>query len=303
MGENRKRKLDTLTLKDNFMFGAVMTDPENCRPFLEMALGISIGKLTVSIEKSLVYHPEYKGVRLDVEASDENHTRFNVEMQVIPKPALEHRARYYHSQIDMELLRRGGGYGSLPDAYVIFICDFDPFDRGRYRYTFRNMCLEEREFALQDGLTTMFLSTHGTNQDEVPEGLVGFLKYIGLSLQESTKDSEDGYVRQLQAAVRRVKASREWEARFMILEEMLQEQRESGYNEGEAKGIAKGITKGIVRGITNSILDLLADLPGEVSEELREFLSSEQDADVLRRYLKLAASASSVEEFMRQLPR
>lgn len=286
MGENRKRKLDTLTLKDNFMFGAVMTDPENCRPFLEMALGISIGKLAVSIEKSLVYHPEYKGVRLDVEASNEDHTRFNVEMQVIPKPALEHRARYYHSQIDMELLHRGDGYESLPDAYVIFICDFDPFGRGKYRYTFRNMCLEEQGFVLQDGMTTMFLSTQGTNQDEVPEKLVSFLKYIGLGLQESTKDSEDDYVRQLQAAVRQVKASREWEARFMILEEMMQEQFELG----EAKGKAE------------DILDLLDDLSGEVSEELRELLFSEKDCDVLRRYLKLAASASSVEEFVRCLP-
>ena len=60
-------------------------------------------------------------------------------MQVVPKPALERRARYYHSQIDMELLARGDGYGNLPDAYVIFICNFDPFDCGKYRYTFRNV--------------------------------------------------------------------------------------------------------------------------------------------------------------------
>ena len=181
---------------------------------------------------------------------------------------------------------------------MIFICDFDPFDRGKYRYTFRNMCLEEQGFSLQDGLTTMFLSTCGTNPGEVPEGLVSFLRYIGLSLQESTKDSENGYVRQLQAAVRRVKASREWEARFMILQEMLRDEHKTGYAEGETKGIEKGMAKGRVE----DILDLLADLPGEVSEELRKVLSAERDCEVLRRYLKLAASASSVEEFARQLP-
>ena len=63
----KQSKLQKLTMKDNFMFGAVMIDPENCKPLLEMALGIQVGRLTVSIEKSLVYHPEYKGVRLDVE--------------------------------------------------------------------------------------------------------------------------------------------------------------------------------------------------------------------------------------------
>ena len=289
MGENNKSKLEALTLKDNFMFGAVMCEPENCRPFLEMALGISIGKLDVSIEKSLVYHPEYKGVRLDVEASDENHTRFNVEMQVASKPALERRARYYHSQIDMELLVRGGGYGSLADTYVIFVCDFDPFGCGKYRYTFRNVCLEKQDFILGDGQTTMFLSTRGKNPDEVQAELVSFLKFVGLSLQESTKESEDGYVRQLQAAVRQVKASREWEARFVIFEEMLQEQREAGKEEGRAEGK--------VEGKTEALLIVLESLPGEVPEDLREYLFSEKDSDVLHRYLKLAASASSVGEF------
>ena len=34
-----KKKLDELTLKDNFMFCAVMADVDNCRGFLEMCLG------------------------------------------------------------------------------------------------------------------------------------------------------------------------------------------------------------------------------------------------------------------------
>ncbi len=283
------KKLETLTMKDNFMFGAVMSDPENCRPFLEMALGVPIGRLTVSTEKSLVYHPEYKGVRLDVEASDESHTRFNVEMQVVPKPALERRARYYHSQIDMDLLARGCGYESLPDVYVIFICDFDPFDCGRYRYTFRNMCLEESGFALKNGQTTMFLSTRGENQEEVPECLVSFLRYIGASLQESTKESEDAYVRRLQDAVRGVKASREMGARYMIFQEMLQEEHEAGKAEGRTEGKAE------------AVLDLLADLPDAVPEELKNAILAEKDEETLKRYLRQARSANSVEEFVRSI--
>lgn len=53
----KKRKaLQDLTIKDNFLFGAV-----------------------VSREKSIVYHPEYKDVRLDIYAEDENHTHYNVK--------------------------------------------------------------------------------------------------------------------------------------------------------------------------------------------------------------------------------
>lgn len=86
--------------------------------------------MEVSKEKSMVYHPEYKGVRLDVYAKDENNTRYNIEMQVAKKPALGRRTRYYQSQMDMELLLSGQEYKELPNSYVIFICDFDPFGKG-----------------------------------------------------------------------------------------------------------------------------------------------------------------------------
>jgi hypothetical protein len=62
--------------KDNFLFAAVMMEPENCRDVLECALGFPIEQVEVSYEKSIVYHPEYKGVRLDVFAKDENHSHF-----------------------------------------------------------------------------------------------------------------------------------------------------------------------------------------------------------------------------------
>ena len=102
----RKKQLKELTIKDNFMFGAVMMDEENCKGLLERVLQIKIDYVEISKEKSIVYHPEYKGVRLDVYAKDENHTRYNVEMQVQKKSALGKRSRYYQSQMDMEMLLR-----------------------------------------------------------------------------------------------------------------------------------------------------------------------------------------------------
>ena len=84
----RTKRLKELTIKDNFMFGAVMMDEDNCKGLLERVLEIPIDRVDVSKEKSIVYHPEYKGVRLDVYAKDEKQTRYNVEMQVERKPAL-----------------------------------------------------------------------------------------------------------------------------------------------------------------------------------------------------------------------
>jgi len=104
-----RRKFQELTIRDNFMFAAVMMRDDNCKKFLEMLLGIKIQKLEVSYEKSIIFNPECKGVRLDIYADDENNTRYDIEMQVAEQD-LGKRVRYYHSQMDMELLESGYEY-------------------------------------------------------------------------------------------------------------------------------------------------------------------------------------------------
>ncbi len=280
----RKKRLQELTIKDNFMFGAVMADEEMCREFLEMVLGFPIEKVRVSKEHSLIYNPEYRGVRLDVYAKDASHTRYNVEMQVSKDDSLPRRSRYYHSQIDMELLLSNISYSELPDSYVIFICDYDPCGRKKYRYSFSNYCREDLPLELGDGSCTVYLSTEGKNNDEVPKELVKFLKYVKADLNKSTEDFEDDFVKRLQENVRKVKESRKMEERYMLLEELLKTER----NEGKAEGKMEGI------------LDLLEDL-GEVPDDLRVMIEEETSLSKLRSWLKAAAKAESIHQFMEQM--
>ncbi len=266
------------------MFGAVMADEEMCREFLEMVLGFPIEKVRVSKEHSLIYNPEYRGVRLDVYAKDDSHTRYNVEMQVSKDDSLPRRSRYYHSQIDMELLLSNISYSELPDSYVIFICDYDPCGRKKYRYSFSNYCREDLPLELGDGSCTVYLSTEGKNNDEVPKELVKFLKYVKADLNKSTEDFEDDFVKRLQENVRKVKESRKMEERYMLLEELLKTER----NEGKAEGKMEGI------------LDLLEDL-GEVPDDLRVMIEEETSLSKLRSWLKAAAKAESIHQFMEQM--
>ncbi|MDO4343712.1 MAG: Rpn family recombination-promoting nuclease/putative transposase [Eubacteriales bacterium] len=296
---NRRKRLQELTIKDSFMFAAVMMEEDNCRRFLEMALGFAIERVEVSYEKTILYHPEYKGVRLDVFAKDENHTRYNVEMQVAHQQP-GRRSRYYHSQIDMEMLRSGTDYGELSDAYVIFICDYDPYDAKKYRYTFENVCREEENLSLGDGNHTVILSTAGENTEEVPRELVQFLKYVKAGLKESTEEYGDSLVSQLQRTVRRIKNSREMEERYMILEEMLKDEYAQGKAEGKAEGEligrAAGEIAGRAEGKAESVLELLEEL-GNVPQSLREHILSETDIELLQRLLKRAAKAETLHQF------
>ena len=292
----RKKQLKELTLKDNFMFGAVMMEEENCKRFLELALGFPIERVEVSKEKSIVYHPEYKGVRLDVYGKNEHNTRYNVEMQVAKKAELGKRVRYYHGQIDMELLLSGSDYTELPEVYVIFICDFDPFGKKKYRYTFTKQCEEEPGAQLQDGCKSIFLSTRGENDREVPGELVSFLNFVKADLSESETDFEDDFVEKLQNTIRRIKSNREMEERFMIFEEMLRDERA----EGKAEGIAEGKAEGKTEAVLEMLLELMKDL-GEIPDELRNRITSEKDLETLKKWHRLAARSESLDEFLEKM--
>ena len=287
----RKKQLKELTIKDNFMFGAVMMDEENCKGLLERVLQIPIDRVEISKEKSIVYHPEYKGVRLDVYVKDEKQTRYNVEMQVEKKPAFEKRSRYYQSQMDMEMLLSGEDYTELPNTYVIFICDFDPFGEEKYRYTLRMKCEESAEVKFVDGRTIVFLNTHGKNESEVPKELVTLLNYISEDVEGSEREFHDSYVERLQKFIREVKADREMEERFMIFEEMLRDERAEGRAEGRMEGRAEGLES------AKEILLLYLQNLGNVSETICDKIQSQQELEVLKQWTKIAFQMKSLEEF------
>ena len=291
----KKRKtLQDLKIKDNFLFGAVMSVEENCKGFLEMVLGFSIAQVVVSKEKSIVYHPEYKGVRLDIYAEDENHTHYNVEMQVKKKTALGKRSRYYHSQMVMEALTSGEDYETMPDTFVIFVCDFDPFGEHLYCYTFGNECRENKNVKLDDGSYTIFLSTRGENEEEVPAELVRFLKFVTADLEESEEDFQDKLVKRFQETIHNIKADREMGERYMIFEEMLREEKQ----EGRQEGLLEGRIEGRIEATREGIFELLEDL-GEVPDKLRDRMEALEKLGELKFLFKLAAKADSIENFVK----
>ena len=292
----KKRKtLQDLTIKDNFLFGAVMQVEDNCKGFLELVLGFPIAHVVVSKEKSMVYHPEYKGVRLDIYAEDENHTHYNVEMQMRKKRALGKRSRYYHSQMVMEALESGEDYETIPDSFVIFVCDFDPFDKELYCYTFGSECEEDKEVELDDGCHTIFLSTRGNNDGDVSPELVRFLRFVTADLEESERDFEDGLVRRFQETIREIKADREMGGRYMIFEEMLREEKQ----EGRLEGRLEGIHAGKLEAKRESVLELLEEL-GEIPQALQDRIESLEDLEQLKILFKMAAKADSIPSFMEQ---
>ena len=262
------RKFKDLTIRDAFMFAAVMSDPEICRRVLELALGIPISEVHIQTEKTMAYHSEYHGVRLDVYADDAEKRRFNVEMQVTLQKFLPKRSRYYHDQIDMDALLAGDSYENLPDTYVIFICDFDPFGKDKYRY----------------GVRTVYLNAHGRNRDGIPEELLQFLNYVKNTGRAEEISTTDPFVRHLQDSIDKIKQNRGMEERYMLLEEMMRNEKQ--------KGIQEGSQKMLVQCIIESLESKFA-----IPVELRENIISETESDKLNAWFQLSLKVSSLEEF------
>ena len=115
-----------------------------------------------------------------------------------------------------------------------------------------------------------------------------FLKFVGADLQESTEDYEDEFVKELQKSVAHVKTSREMEERFMLLELMLKDEHKAGKIEGK------------IEASIENLLELLEEL-SVVPENLRKTIMEETDLSTLKKWLKLAAKSSSIEQFMENM--
>ena len=163
-----KKPFRELDLSNAFLFAAALEDEETCQQVLEIILGFPISKVKIRAEYSLLFSSDFRSIRLDIYASDEMQVMYNIEMQNSDEKNIAKRSRYHQAEMDVMSLKPGEDFNDLKPSYVIFICAFDPFGYGLYRYTFEQKCLE-RDLKLNDGTTKIFLSTKGKNADEVPK--------------------------------------------------------------------------------------------------------------------------------------
>ena len=210
--------INSIDITNDFMFAYVMRNPELCIELLEYLLpGRKIRQVkylsddgtetSESIEpepqRSLAGAFDKRGVRLDIYL-DDGKSIFNVELQVAPERALPQRARLYQAHIDIHQLDRGHNYDELKPSFVIFICKFDPFDRGLYRYTFENTCKEDDNFALKDEAYKLFFNTKGAKGD-ISDNLRSLLEYMNDTKSYPVQETDCDLIRKIDQAVGRAK--------------------------------------------------------------------------------------------------
>lgn len=273
-----KTDWDELGISNDFLFGKIMRNPELCRELLQRILPeLDIDHIEYpQTQKTIQPDMDARSVRLDVYVKDGKNTVYDIEMQVADTRELPKRSRYYQGMIDLQLIDKGQSYKKLNQSYIIFICPFDLFGKGRHIYTFENVCREDADIKLQDGATKIFLNANG-ELDDVSEELKAFLDYA------AGKKSEDAYVRKLEEAVKEAKRNREWRHEYMTLLMRDQENLERGLEQGLEQGLKQGKEIGRIYGTISAYKELNLSEDTILNKLMEKF---QLTADEAKEYLR-----------------
>lgn len=229
-----KKTLQELNLLDRFLFAEATEDKEFLETLLEIILEKDIVlKHLPQTEKEFRNALKTKNIRVDVWDEAMDGDVYDVEAQNENTGNLPKRSRYYQGLIDIKLLPEGTvDYNRLNDIYIILIAPFDLFGKGRYRHTFRMVCVEENDVDLGDGATRIFLNTRGKDRENISEELAALLRYLETSTDEMAKASGSERIKSLHRKVEAIKANKEVGVKYMNEYEEKMLAKQEGFEDG-----------------------------------------------------------------------
>ena len=234
---------EKLTIRNKFMFGKVTQNPVIAQKMADLLTPVEIGAVTeTEREKFLQHRSTSKYVKLDMYLEDENGRVVDTEMQnksnnKMVQEELPLRIRYYQGMIDQEILSTGTDYIFLKETYIIFICTYDPFGKGKYVYHFHMTCDEDENIQLHDKMNWIFYNTTADLSD-APEGIKKFLSYV------ENEYAEDEFTRLLDKEVKNARLNEEWRSEYLKTYVNDMDMRREGYIEGEKLGEERGRAEG-----------------------------------------------------------
>ena len=291
------KPFEELDIMDDFLMNATAGDrevgEEFCRTLLKGLLQRELGQVQISIQKVIFANaPNQRGIRLDIEVEELELCEkeiivkniFNIEPNKRKEVNLPKHNRFYQAKIDSRNLKSGEtDFIKLPNLFVITITDYDPFGYDYMMYTVHNQCQEIPDLEYEDGLFFIYFNTTGTKGGN--SSIKSLLNFIQNSKINNVTDE---ITHRLHNCISKVKVSPELREAYMRWEEKLFYERLDGKMEGK------------IEGKIEDILELLEEF-GVVPEELKELILKETDLEKLKKWHKLAAKVTSIEEFIENM--
>ncbi len=273
MNESQKaltpqEKWERATIANNFIFYKVMrNNPDVCKELLEILLEFKIERIEMSQEEVVDIDFASKGIRMDVYARDADGLKaYNIEIQTTDTGELPERARYYQGVMDVDLLKSGQQYKELKTSYIIFICIDDIFKKGLAKYTFENLCVEDKETKLNDRTQKVFYICK--NYDKLLDARQkAFLRMV------TQNSSSDDFTRRVGGLVENAKRNTQWRQQFMEWDREMACMRAKGREEGRKEGARQNAIENARSFYANGAsLELIAKSLNMTVEQVKEIV-------------------------------
>ena len=161
---------------------------------------------------------------------------------------------------------------------MIFICNYDPFGKGRCFYRFENVCVDNPSLKLKDDSVKIMINPYGNDTKQFGKGFAALMDFL------KNGQISDTYTESLKDEITEVKVSEEWRRRYMKLLIRDQENIELGREMGEKFGKEVGELSTCVRQVKTNMEQFsasqLASLLGfdqSTIEEISESIKAHPD--------------------------
>ena len=242
-----------------------------------------IASLTYAPQEHENPHPHMKGIRVDVECTDEDGTRFVVEMQLAEQDFFYERALFNSTFAIQEQMIEGQDTYDFPTVYFIGLMDFtvhEGSDQVLSRFDIRERTTHE---LMTERIQYIFLELPNCRVIS-PESTVLEKFCYALHNMENLPGKPEGFEGELfrllfdSAEIAKFTAQEKIKYEYdMTTERDIRNQIAYAHDKGVEEGIERGIEQGIERGIEQGIEQGIQSERSRIEENLRKKGMSDDD--------------------------
>lgn len=285
--ERRLRDLKQLTLLSDVFLSVVFSDTEACQHAVRILTGDPEIRLVSVRTQYVISKAVTHGARLDVLAEDTRGRVYHLEIENSDVTDHARRTRFYGAVTDGEFLRKGTGYGELPECRLFYISRKDIWKQGCAVYEVESRFRQTKK-KYDDGAHLVYVNAEIDDGSRIAE----LMKYFRTADPDDSSEgalservrflkTEEGGIEIMCEIMERIREEGKMEGEIIGRRAGLQEGRKSGLQEGRRSGLREGRRSGRLESNKRTALNL--ERMGMPLDSIARVV--EEDASVVRQWL------------------
>lgn len=168
MGKTIDETIDELSPMDDLFFEKLANEPEFCEEVLQVTLQKKDLKVIKVETQKCLRNVKGRSVIVDVLCVDSKGIYYNIEIQKSDNDDHQRRVRYNGSNVDTFITEKGTKFKDLPELYVVYISNFDVFEKNKTIYHVDRI-LRETGDIVDNGFHEVYVNAQVDDNTEISE--------------------------------------------------------------------------------------------------------------------------------------